>query len=235
MWSRKALKEEAKLAFRRNYWRCVCVGALISILLGAVAFVVALVSGFWSSTIGLLGTVVSGVSRLPAGQFLVWFVSYLVFMAVFSVFLVFVFDPLSVSSCRFYIRNSEEYAGLDETLYPFSSGARYIKIVCGQLLAGLIASLFALLLIVPGIIKMYDYYLVGYILADDPNMRPADALRKSKAMMRGQRWKTFVMNLSFLPWHILNELTLGIVGIFYVSPYIAQTKANLYLTLKEYD
>ena len=51
-------------------------------------------------------------------------------------------------------------------------------------------------------------------------------------MMKGQKWNTFVLDLSFLGWMILSGITLGIVGIFYVNPYMQATDAELYLTLK---
>ena len=42
----------------------------------------------------------------------------------------------------------------------------------------------------------------------------------------------FVLDLSFIGWQILSGLTFGILGIFYVNPYIYATKAELYLALK---
>ena len=50
--------------------------------------------------------------------------------------------------------------------------------------------------------------------------------------MRGQKWKAFVLDLSFLGWGILSLLTLGIVGIFYVNPYRNMTNAALYERLR---
>ena len=70
------------------------------------------------------------------------------------------------------------------------------------------------------------------LFADDPTMSPMDALRKSKEMMRGYRWDTFVLNLSFLPWYLLGGLTCGVLNVFYITPYVAQTNAELYRALK---
>ena len=39
--------------------------------------------------------------------------------------------------------------------------------------------------------------------------------------------------LTFIGWKILSALTLGLLDIFYVEPYFAQTNANLYLKLKD--
>ena len=51
-------------------------------------------------------------------------------------------------------------------------------------------------------------------------------------MMYGQKWKTFVLDLSFIGWNLLSLLTLGILGVFYVAPYAHSTNAALYETLK---
>ena len=75
--------------------------------------------------------------------------------------------------------------------------------------------------------------MVGYILADEPDMGAMDALHKSKQMMQGHKWNAFVLGLSFLGWELLGVLTFGILGIFYVRPYVEATFAELYLTLKQ--
>ena len=50
--------------------------------------------------------------------------------------------------------------------------------------------------------------------------------------MMGNKWKSFVLDLSFIGWDILSGLTLGVFGIFFVEPYKASTDAALYETLK---
>ena len=74
--------------------------------------------------------------------------------------------------------------------------------------------LWSILLIVPGIIKSYEYYMIPYIIADNPNIKRKRAFEISKQMMKGQKWKTFIFELSFILWNILSSLTFGIVGIF---------------------
>ena len=51
-------------------------------------------------------------------------------------------------------------------------------------------------------------------------------------MMDGQKWNTFVLDLSFIGWHLLSVITLGIVGVFYGAPYQHMTNAALYEALK---
>ena len=92
--------------------------------------------------------------------------------------------------------------------------------------------LWSLLFIIPGIIKSYEYRLIPLILTDDPTISSADAFRRTKEMMTGNKWHTFLLDLSFFGWILLAICTCGIVGILYVFPYIYCTEAELYLTLR---
>ena len=80
--------------------------------------------------------------------------------------------------------------------------------------------LYFLLLIVPGIIKTISYSLVPYILVDDPNMSSGDVLDLSSKMMNGHKMDYFKLELSFIGWHLLAVLTLGILEIW-IAPYQA--------------
>ena len=86
--------------------------------------------------------------------------------------------------------------------------------------------------LIPGIIKSYEYRMIPYILGETPNIPKEEAFALSRAMMTGNKWKAFVLDLSFLGWYILSGLTFGILGIFYVNPYVEQTSAALYQKLK---
>ena len=70
--------------------------------------------------------------------------------------------------------------------------------------------LWTLLLIIPGIIAALGYSMTFYILADEPAIKPQDALRKSKAMMNGSKLKLFYLCLRFFLLALLCILTLGI-------------------------
>lgn len=96
---------------------------------------------------------------------------------------------------------------------------------------GFIVLMYALyIMLIPFIIKMYDYYLVEYILAEEPDLKWREALKKSKMMMRGNRFRTFVLNLSFLGWLLLGMIVCGI-GTIFVMPYMYATDAQLYMEL----
>ncbi|MDE7016815.1 MAG: DUF975 family protein, partial [Lachnospiraceae bacterium] len=93
--------------------------------------------------------------------------------------------------------------------------------------------LWALLFLIPCIYKKYQYYMVDFILAENPDMDTKEVLEWSKRMMDGHKWDAFVLDLSFILWHMLSTLTCGILEIFYVKPYIYLSRASLYRTLCE--
>ena len=91
--------------------------------------------------------------------------------------------------------------------------------------------LWALLFIVPGIIAALSYSMTFYIMADDPQIQPQDALKKSKSMMNGYKLKLFYLDLRFFLLGILCILTLGI-GFLWLIPYFHVTMAKFYDDLK---
>ncbi|MCI8360366.1 MAG: DUF975 family protein [Clostridiales bacterium] len=87
--------------------------------------------------------------------------------------------------------------------------------------------------IVGGFIKSYSYMLVPFILAENPAVSRKAAFSLSRTMMRGNKWRAFILDLSFLPWHLLNFCTLGFLNVFYVNPYRTAVEAALYRALRE--
>ena len=96
-----------------------------------------------------------------------------------------------------------------------------------SLLSGLFIFLWSLLLFIPGIVKAYEYRMMPYILADDPTLPTSEVFAQSKAMMKGNKWKAFVLDLSFIGWGIVGSLCLG-VGTLWVMTYMAATEAQYY-------
>jgi uncharacterized membrane protein len=99
------------------------------------------------------------------------------------------------------------------------------------LLAGLLTTVFVflwlLLLIIPGIIAALSYSQTMYILADDPQIGALDAIRASKEMMRGKKWKFFCLGCRFIGWALLCLLTCGI-GFIFLAPYAQTSVARFY-------
>lgn len=273
MWTRGKLKEAAKAALHRNYWKIVLVSMILMLLgceTGGLSFHKTVRNGRTDTAVeesyesGSLPTgkrsVVSvkkradsdkvTVETIDDGEFaseeveisffeglIVGFVAVIVvliiFAIVFAVILaldIFLINPFSVGGKRFMIKSVEDVAQVKEITYGFDHS--YKNVVKVMFHRELRVFLWSLLLIVPGIIKMYEYYMVPYILSENPDMEYQAALQLSRDMMDGNKWKTFVLGLSFILWDILGAITFGIVEILYVQPYRSLTYAALYCQLR---
>lgn len=89
------------------------------------------------------------------------------------------------------------------------------------------------LTIIGTLIKRYSYYMVPYILAENPNMKALEAITLSRRLMKGHKWECCKLELSFIPWHILGGLTGGLVDIFFLNPYKIATLSEYYACLRE--
>lgn len=113
----------------------------------------------------------------------------------------------------------------------FSGFKRFIDAFLLCLLMGIFTFLWSLLLIVPGIIAYFRYKQSYYILKDNPQIGPLEAIRRSKEMMKGHKWRLFVLYLTFIGWYILGCIPLGI-GLLWVIPYIQTAAAHFHDDLK---
>lgn len=259
VWQRADLKERARTALKRNYWWCV-LAALILMLLTSNgngrdtdkkekekdAPVISInindlhlekedIQQYVAKSVGgnmyTAGKVIYGIVGGVLGLLFLGIAMMVLAMAI--IIGVFVFQPLVVGGRKFFLENElEKKNGIGDYLYAFRCGY-YGNIVTTMFMRNLKIVLWALLLIVPGIIKAYEYRMVPYILAEHPEMGYDEVLKTSSRIMDGQKWNAFVLDLSFIGWEILSGITAGIVGIFWVNPYVFATDAELYLELSD--
>jgi uncharacterized membrane protein len=109
----------------------------------------------------------------------------------------------------------------------FVGFSEFLRALYAYLLKMLFIILWTLLLIVPGIIAALSYSQTFFILAEDKTISPSDAIKKSKAMMMGNKMKLFRLGLAFFGWFLLSILTLGI-GFLWLVPYIQITMAKFH-------
>ena len=72
--------------------------------------------------------------------------------------------------------------------------------------------LWTLLFIIPGIIATFRYSQAFFILADDPDKGIRQCMNESKAMMKGNKAKYFLLNLSFIGWGLLALIPASIIS-----------------------
>jgi uncharacterized membrane protein len=218
MWSRKEIKSRGKAAFLRNYWKCVVVAFILSLL----------VSGLSSRSVSGQDANVA-IDNISSSFDL--FITVATLGTIIGLCIgIFVFNVIEVGGKRFFLNNREGPALIDTLIYGFRSN--YMNIVKTMFMRGLFTFLWTLLFIIPGVIKAYQYRLVPYLLAENPDLEWRQALDISKSIMNGHKADTFVYDLSFILWYLGSAITFGLLGVFFVSPYVCASDAELYVTLK---
>lgn len=101
------------------------------------------------------------------------------------------------------------------------------KAISVSFLRALYTFLWSLLFIIPGIIASYSYTMATYIMAEHPEISASEALRHSKAIMYGNKWRLFCLSFSFIGWSFLCVFTLGI-GYLWLLPYEKAAVTDFY-------
>lgn len=123
-----------------------------------------------------------------------------------------------------------EKVPLRRFLYPLQS-KRWVRMAWTMMVENAYLMLWWLTF-VGGIIKTYSYFLVPYIVAENPNISANQAISLSRRIMKGHKWECFVAQVSFLVWYLLNGATVGLSGIFYSNGYNAAFFAEYYAYLR---
>lgn len=225
MWNRAELKMRGNMAFKKNYVSAVVVALLMGIFGTASgessARRVSENSDIYSGNFfnaGMITGLLAGITT--------------VVILIVLVAKVFVGNLLKMGGYRFFILNQTAQPGIGTLLDGFRSG-HYVNIVLAMFLRDLFTALWSLLLVVPGIVKHYEYLMVPYIIAENPAMDYKEAFQISKQMMDGEKMEAFIMDLSFLGWYLLSAVTCGLLAIFYVNPYVQASFAEMYTFNKQ--
>lgn len=260
MWTRKELKERAKEALKRNYWKIVLV-SLIGMLIGGGLGSSGISGGGsdihdmasdnvkehftehenddvdWEGAEAVLDDIQMDIrpQDIVAVAFTVIVVLIVaaIVLAIGIALDVLLLNPVQVGINRFMVKSLDDTARIAEVGYTFDHN--YKNGVKVMFFKDLYVVLWSLLFIVPGIYKAYQYRMVPYILGENPDMTYQEVLQRSKDMMDGQKWDAFVLDLSFILWHMLGGITCGLAEIFYVAPYVNLTDAALYSRLSRKD
>ena len=222
----KELRVKAWESLKGKYWMAV-----------AVIFVTGLIGSIGSPFVSFaqqLGEVLKMVdpteldSTMEIGALVLN--SVVIVSAIFgALFSIFVTSAITVGLCNYFIKNTNSTPSFKDAFSGFK--VKYGRNIGTLLLVSIKTALWTLLFIVPGIIKTYEYSIIPYILADDPEISSKDAFKKAKQMMKGNKWRLFKLEFSFIGWFVLCVLTLGI-GTFFLIPYISAANAEFYVELK---
>ena len=113
----------------------------------------------------------------------------------------------------------------------FGGFKSYMPVVKTMFFHSLYIFLWGLLFVIPGIVKSYSYFMVPYIMTENPNLDTKRAFEISKTTMNGEKGNCFILSLSFIGWYLLGYLACCI-GIYFVVPYHNAAMAEFYAYVK---
>ena len=214
------IKTRGRTALKANYWPSVVAALLMSLLAAFVGGRSAGATQENAATLQDAPTDFIGVLAAALGV-----------MMVISILLkIFVFNPLEVGCHRFFRQNVADPSTKLGVIKEGFNG--YGRVFCALFLRDIFLCLWSLLFIIPGIVMSYAYRLVPYILRDEPELSAMEAIRRSKELMKGNKGRAFLLDLSFIGWFLLSAVTFGILNVFWTNPYYENAKAAFYLDVK---
>ncbi len=226
MWNRQQVKEQAKIIMKRNYWKMFVVTLLAGLLTGEKTTIIERVQNFASTNISYDTSPI-----FYSSNFQYIFYTFISIASILGIlYTIFIGNVIVVGKSRYFIKNHDVNPELGEIFSGFKGN--YLNVVKIMFLMNLKILLWLFLFIVPGIIKAYEYSMIPYLLAENPNLSASQAFSLSKQMTTGQKMDLFVLDLSFLGWIILGLICCGI-GILFLQPYPEATRAEVYLILKQ--
>ena len=227
---RKNLKSRAKTVLKKDYVKLLGYTFLVVVL--GLTFV-----GFGTQTDYTTG-ISSYYFSLFGLTFPITFSSTVVAIVMGYVVIALLVGVLVSPVLTFGLHNAYKVAAMDQLEgYDLFNGFKnnYKNIVIVNLLKGLFICLWALLFIVPGIVKIYQWRYTNQILAENPDMNYKEVLEASENLTKGYKMNLFVLDLSFIGWYILfailDLLTIGLAS-YALQPYIYATDAEAYHWLK---
>lgn len=224
MWSISEIKNKGKEAFKSNYWGCVLAALILTILTTGSAL---------GGSSGSTSSMESYTQQLGMDELKPFFTLvatyFFIYVIIWGLLRVFLLNILEVGCHTFLKKNIYEHASFSEFKAGFGN---YKKSMLTIMLRDIFLGLWFCLLFIPGAIKSYSYMKVPYILMDEPDLTPMEVIKKSCSMMKGNKWRAFLLDLSYIGWMILSLLTFRLVGILYAEPYRRSARAALYHELK---
>lgn len=168
-------------------------GSILATLVAAVASITG------SKNVGIIALIVLGAALAFAFWFLVTNVFPLVSRRIFLEGML--YEKVTAQRFTFLLRVK-----------------RWLKASKVMLVKQVFLSLWSLT-IVGALVKRYSYFLVPYIVAENPDCKATEAITLSRKMMDSHKWECFLFELSFLGWGLLGFCTFGLFNVLFTNPY----------------
>ena len=154
-----------------------------------------------------------------------------IFATISSLIFIFVKNVIVVGRCRYFLEQRRyEETKPGEILFPYKN--KRLKNVAFVMMMRYIFQALWNLTIVGGIIKYYQYKMIPWILAENPYTPMRDCFRISREMIKGEKWRTFLISLILFPLKFLSSATYRLTGVFFSEPFVEVFYAEYYMHLR---
>ena len=217
-------RQDAKKALK-GHWFVAIISAFIASLLGGLNGGSASFSssssssgsdGGVSSDSLALEEILAGIDPEVLTLIITVFGIFAIVAGVFALVTVLIGGAVGVGYSRFNLNLVDNKKARIGDL--FSAFSEWKTAFIARILVGLYTFLWSLLFFIPGIIAAYSYSMVHFVMAEHPEMSANEAIRESKMLMKGNKFRFFCLQLSFIGWYFVGVLTLGI-GFIWIIPY----------------
>ncbi|MCL1631728.1 DUF975 family protein [Sporolactobacillus sp. CPB3-1] len=131
--------------------------------------------------------------------------------------------PLQFVVYWYFLKTFRNEQASGSLLYQvYQNGQTALKLIWVNIVTIFFLILWTLLFVIPGIIKVYTYSQSFFILHDHPDYSAGKVLQESKRLMKGFKWRLFVLQLSFIGWWLLgivpvmaSIIVAGLIGFIF--------------------
>ena len=150
----------------------------------------------------------------------------------FLLFHTLVLSAVEVGRNRYFLEQ-RKYANTpaDRFLFPYRK-RRGVHVSLVILAKNCMLTLWSLT-IVGYFVKYYEYSMIPYVLAENPDIKTRDAFRLSKELTYGHKFQIFKVSLIIIAWHLLGLITFNLSNIFFTNPYEFCLFSEIYAELRK--
>ena len=188
----------------------------------------------------LVGTVTSGhlyvkvlqailtITDSPRASIIIFVI---ISVLLYSSFFVFIREPYTVIIRRMYLEARTYDKVPFHHLFHLKHTKSWARATLGVIYADFFYALW-FFTIAGAFIKRYSYYMVPYILAENSDIKPRQALDLSIRMMDGHKMECFKLELTFLGWLAIGFLSGGFLNAFFYAPYKLSVMSEYYVEIR---
>ncbi len=195
---------------------------------GVISVFVNQISSSGSVGFGVLNGINTLVFKNSIGKSIVIFILVLILFAVN----IFVRNIFIVGKARYFLEHRRySETKIDRLLFVYKYGKTLN--VAKVMLIKYFFQLFWNFTIIGGAIKAYEYSMIPYILAENPEISWKDAFKLSKELTMGDKRSIFLLDVFYAAGYLISSFTYNFLAVFLINPLRECAYAEVYMTLRE--